>query len=154
MIMTPIPLPEFADKLSKLMPEIARGTLRREAVELSSGHITLPQFFILNMLGKEDALRMTDIARALGVTTAAATGIVDRLVKSSYAVRVYDTRDRRIIKIRLSPEGRELVQRINKQKKHNIIEIFGKIPSQDRDDFLKILLRVHQIVTRENNLAE
>jgi DNA-binding MarR family transcriptional regulator len=152
--MTPIPLPEFADKLSKLMPEIARGTLRREAVELSSGHITLPQFFILNMLGKEDALRMTDIARALGVTTAAATGIVDRLVKSSYAVRVYDTRDRRIIKIRLSPEGRELVQRINKQKKHNIIEIFGKIPSQDRDDFLKILLRVHQIVTRENNLAE
>jgi len=152
--MTPIPLPEFADKLSKLMPEIARGTLRREAVELSSGHITLPQFFILNMLEREDALRMTDIARILGVTTAAATGIVDRLVKSSYAVRVYDTRDRRIIKIRLSPKGRELVLRINKQKKHNIIEIFGRIPSEDRDSFLKILMRVHEIVTQKKDSAK
>ena len=152
--MTPIPLPEFADKLSKLMPEIARGTLRREAVELSSGHITLPQFFILNMLEREDALRMTDIAHTLGVTTAAATGIVDRLVKSSYAVRVYDTRDRRIIKIRLSPKGRELVFRINKQKKHNIIEIFGKIPSEDRDSFLKILMRVHEIVTQKKDSAK
>lgn len=152
--MTPIPLPEFADKLSRLMPEIARGTLRREAVELSSGHITLPQFFILNMLEKEDALRMTDIARILGVTTAAATGIVDRLVKSSYAVRVYDTRDRRIIKIRLSPQGRELVQRINKRKKHNIIEIFGRIPSEDRDSFLKILMRVHEIVTQKKDSAQ
>ena len=152
--MTPIPLPEFADKLSQLMPEIARGTLRREAVELTSGHITLPQFFILNMLEKEDALRMTDIARTLGVTTAAATGIVDRLVKSSYAVRVYDTRDRRIIKIRLSPQGRELVLRINKQKKHNIIEIFGRIPSEDRDSFLKILMRVHEIVTQKKDSAK
>jgi DNA-binding MarR family transcriptional regulator len=147
--MTPIPVAEFADKLSKLMPEIARGTLRREACELSSGNITLPQFFILNMLEKEEEARMTDIARFLGVTTAAATGIVDRLVKSSYAQRVYDAADRRIIKIRLSPKGRDLVQRVNKHKKQNIIEIFGKIPSEDRDSFLKILMKVHEIVTQE-----
>ncbi len=148
--MTPVPLTEFAEQLSRLMPEIARGTLRREAFELSSGHITLPQFFILNMLDRQEELRMTDIARSLGVTTAAATGIVDRLVKSSYVQRVYDSDDRRIIKIRLSPKGRELVQRVNKSKRQNIIEVFGKIPSEDRDSFLKILMKVHEIVTRKN----
>ena len=151
--MVPISLPEFADKLSKLLPEIARGTIRREAVELSTGHVTLPQFLILNSLEKEDEARMTDIARAMGVTTAAATGIVDRLVKSAYTQRVYDAQDRRIIKIRLSLKGRELVQRINKQKRQNIIEVFGKIPSQDRENFLKILMRIHEIVAQKKDLA-
>jgi DNA-binding MarR family transcriptional regulator len=147
--MVPISLPEFADKLSKLLPEIARGTLRREAVELSCGHITMPQFLILNSLEKDGETRMTDIARTMGVTTAAATGIVDRLVKGSYVQRVYDSNDRRIIKIKLSSKGRELVQRICKQKMQGIIEVFGKIPSVDRENFLKILMRVHEIVLHE-----
>ena len=148
--MAPVPLPQFAEQISRLMPEIARSTLRREAMQLSCGHITLPQFFILNMLESQEQAKMTDIARALGVTTAAATGIVDRLVRSAYAQRVYDDSDRRIINIRISPKGRDLVQRINRHKKQNIIEVFGKIPSGDREVFLKILMRVHEIVTQRN----
>jgi len=145
---------EFAEKLSKLMPEIARGTIKREAVELASGNITLPQFLILNILEKEGESRMTDIANFLGVTTAAATGIVDRLVKPGYVQRVPGVKDRRIIRIKLNPKGRELAQRLNKQKKQNIIEIFGKISSVDRERFLEILLRVHEIVTSEKEAVK
>ncbi len=141
-----VSLNEFADKFVKLIPQIARKTIRREAGELASGHITLPQFLILNILEEDDESRMTDIARTLGVSTAAATGIVERMVKSGYAQRRYDASDRRIIKIKLNPKGRELVQRINKQKKQNIIEIFGKLSAQDRDNFLNILLRIQEIV--------
>ncbi len=147
--MTPITLAEFSEKLSKLMPDIARCTIRREAGELSNGNITMPQFLILNIIFEESELRMTDIAHVLGVTTPASTGIVGRLVKSGYAQRVYDANDRRIIKIRLTPKGKELVQRINKQKKQSIIEVFGKIPSEDRESFLKILNRIHEIVMQD-----
>ncbi len=146
--MSPVSLNDFADKFVKLVPQIARKTIRREAGELASGHITLPQFLILNILEEDDELRMTDIARTLGVSTAAATGIVERMVKSGYAQRKYDAADRRIIKIKLNPKGRELVQRINKQKKQNIVEIFGKLSSADRENFLKILIRIQEVVTQ------
>ncbi len=145
---------EFAEKLSKLLPEIARGTIKREAVELASGNITLPQFLILNILEEEGESRMTDIARLLGVTTAAATGIVDRLVRPGYVQRVPGVKDRRIIRIKLNSKGRELAQKLNKQKKENIIEIFGKISSGDREKFLEILLRIHEIVTREKEAVK
>lgn len=145
--MPSVSLSDFADKFVKLVPQIARKTIRREAGELASGHITLPQFLILNILEEDDELRMTDIARTLGVSTAAATGIVERMVKSGYARRRYEPSDRRIIKIKLNPKGRELVQRINKRKKQNIVEIFGKLSSQDRENFLKILMRIQEIVS-------
>jgi len=147
--MPPVTLNEFADKFVKLVPQIARKTIRREARELAVGHITLPQFLILNILEEENESRMTDIAGILGVSTAAATGIVDKLVKAGYSQRVYDANDRRIIKIKLNLKGRELVQRFNKKKKENIIKIFGRLSAQDRENFLKILTRVYEIVAQE-----
>ncbi|MCK9595468.1 MAG: MarR family transcriptional regulator [Candidatus Omnitrophica bacterium] len=152
--MAHMPLSEFADKLCRLMPGITRGMIRREANELASGHITLPQFFILNMLQCRNESRMTDIARALGVTTAAATGIVGRLVKSGYTQRVYDEKDRRVIKIRLQPKGGDLANKLNKQKKQNVIDIFGKVSEEERANFLKTITRIGEILMHEQEAGK
>lgn len=148
--MSSISLAEFADKLNELMPEMARSIIRRQSDELLKGKITLPQFFILNVLKKEDEQRMTDIARLLNVTTAAATGIVDRMVRSGYVTRVYDPQDRRIIRIRLSAKGAEVVQRIISHRRQMIMDTFGKISQQEREEYLRILMRVKDVLTEEN----
>ncbi|MCU0651036.1 MAG: MarR family transcriptional regulator, partial [Candidatus Omnitrophica bacterium] len=99
------PLTEYAQSLIEIMPEVIRGLWKREINELTSGTITPPQIFILIYLNKAAQLRMTDVARYLSVTTAAATGLVDRLVKAGYVQRVYDPSDRRIIKVKLTSKG-------------------------------------------------
>ena len=139
---------EFADKMNEVMPGIIQGFARRQADELYKGKITLPQFLILDFLSQQGESRMTDMAHFMHVTTAAMTGIVDRLVGYGYVVRVYEPEDRRIVKIKLTPGGNELVRKINEQRRSMVIKIFGSISETDRQDYLRILMQIKEILTK------
>jgi len=148
-----LPLGEFADKLNRIMPVIMIEFLRRNADELSKGKITPPQLLTLSFLNEKGESRMTDLARFMKVTTAAMTGVVDRLVRDAYALRVFDPKDRRIIKVRLTPKGAELIKRINRQKRNMIVNIFGKISDSERQDYLRILTRIQDVLTKEKEVS-
>lgn len=139
----------FADRLNQLMPELLRGFLRRETDEIVRCNVTLPQFIILNFLADRGQVKMSEVAHFLQVSTAAATGNIDRLVKAGYVLRVFEPQDRRIIKVGLTPRGARTVQRINQQKKRLIVDVFGQISEQERDTYLRILMRVREIMQRE-----
>jgi DNA-binding MarR family transcriptional regulator len=144
-----ISLYEFADELNKIMPTIIKEFARRHANELYKGKITLPQFFILNYLHENGESKMTDLAHFVKVTSAAMTGVIDRLVKYKYVLRVSDPKDRRIIKIKLTVKGEEFIKKINQQRRSMVINIFGKISVAERDEYLKILTRIRDILTKE-----
>jgi DNA-binding MarR family transcriptional regulator len=145
-----ISLAGFADVINEIMPEIARGFVSRQSDELFRGKITVPQFFLLSYLQKQGELRMTDIARFLSVTTAASTGVVERLVKAGYALRVFDPRDRRIIRIKLSVKGSAVVEKIMRQRRQMIMDIFGEISENERQQYLAILTRIQQVMRKQN----
>ena len=77
------------------------------------------------------------------------TGVIDRLVKSGHVLRIPDPKDRRIIRIDLTSKGRDLVNKIYQQRRQMIIRIFGKISAAERQDYLKILMHVHDILIKE-----
>ena len=145
---------EFADKMNEIMPGIIQGFARRQADELYKGKITLPQFLILDLLSQQGESRMTDMAHFMHVSTAAMTGIVDRLVGYGYVVRVYEPEDRRIVKIKLTPGGNELVRKINEQRRSMVIKIFGSISETDRHDYLRILMQIKEILTKGSSTRE
>jgi len=149
--MTKLTLSQFADKLTKILPVMLREFARRQADGLSKGKITLPQFVILNFLYDKDEAKMSDLAHFMGVTTAAMTGLVSRLVKSAYVQRLFDSNDRRIIKVKLTSKGAKLVKEVHLQRRKMIIDIFGKISEIEREDYLRILGRIHQILTKEDS---
>jgi len=142
---------EFADKMNEIMPGIIQGFARRQADELYKGKITLPQFLILDFLSRQGESRMTDMAHFMHVTTAAMTGIVDRLVGYGYVVRVYDPEDRRIIKIKLTDQGNALLKKINRHRRQMVINIFGRLSQGNRRDYLRILLEIKEIFTKEDS---
>lgn len=152
--MPQLSLTEFADKIHEIMPVIIREFARSQVDELYRGKITLPQFLILDFLDKKGESKMTDLAHFMGVSTAAMTGIVERLVKSGYAVRIFDPQDRRIIKIKPTSQGSKLVKKINRKRRDMIIKIFGEISESERQDYLEILIHIYDILTKkqEENL--
>lgn len=147
--MVELSLLEFADKMNALMPGIIKEFARRQANELYEGKITLPQFLLLNFLSRQGEAKMTTLAHFMRVTTAAMTGIVDRLLRDGYVLRGYDEKDRRIIRVRPTAKGEGLVKRINQQRRKMIINIFGMISQKERQDYLKILMRIQDILTQE-----
>lgn len=148
------PLLEFARKINEVMPVIAQGFARRQANELYKGKITLAQLLILDFLIRQGESRMTDIARFMQVTTAAMTGIIDRLVRDGYVIRVYHPEDRRIIKVKLTTKGRVLVEKINGQRQKMVINIFGHICSADRAEYLRILTQIKEVLLKQGPLKK
>ncbi|HOU36091.1 MAG TPA: MarR family transcriptional regulator [Candidatus Omnitrophota bacterium] len=146
-------LTDYARNLIEVMPEVIRGLWKREINELTRGTLTPPQIFTLIYLNKMTELRMTDVACYLSVTTAAATGIVDRLVKADYVSRMYDPADRRIIRVRLTDKGMELVKKLLVHKVARIKEVFSKLSAKDREDYLRVLTRLKDILAQESSAA-
>jgi len=145
--MSHMPISDFADKMTKIMPVLIKEFSRRNVGELYKDKVTMPQFFILNFLNQEDESTMTDMAKFMDVTTAAMTGIVDRLVKYGYVLRLSDPDDRRVIKIKATAKGEDLVKKINKQRRQMIMEIFSTISQREREDYLRILTRIYSMLT-------
>lgn len=147
--MSQISLTEFADKISEVFPVVIKEFLKRQTNELCRGKITMPQFIILNSLERQGENRMTDLANFMSVTTAAMTGLIDRLVRDGYVERAEDPDDRRIIKVKATQKGAVLVKKINLQKRQMIIDIFGRLTQQDREEYLRIIMQVRDVLTNQ-----
>ena len=133
-------LMEFADKVL----EISRDFLKYYSEEAYKVKLTLSQIAILDVLSRDKESTMSDMARAMNVTTAAMTGMIDRLVRDGYVARANDTDDRRVIKIKLTARGNAAVKSSLENKKHMISRVFGVLPQKERDEYLKILMRIRQ----------
>jgi len=147
--MTPLSIAEFSDRISQIMPLIMREFARRQLKGLYKDKVTLPQFLILEFLHKEGQTKMSFLASFMNVTTAAMTGIADRLVRDGYVKRVYDPNDRRTVGIELTSRGSELVKKIHEERRKMIMRIFGKVSVADRRDYLRILMQIKEILTKE-----
>ena len=71
--------------------------------------LTLPQFFVLTALWREDGLNFRDLRQRVSVDGATLTGIVDRMEKSELVERRQDPTDRRATRIYLTMKGRLLL---------------------------------------------
>lgn len=146
----PISIEAFADRLNEIMPVMFKEFTKKLTKELHKTDITLPQFFVLEFLGREGESKMTELAHFMNVTTAAMTGIVGRLVRDSYIERIYDQNDRRIIKVKLTNEGSSIVRKICERKQQMIVKVFGKISEVDREQYLRILNQIKKIMLEEH----
>ena len=135
-------LSEFSDQVVEIMPVISREFYKKQTSEFYKMKITMPQFVVLEILHREGQSRMTDLARLINVSTAAMTGIVDRLVRDGYVARASDPDDRRIIKVGLTAKGSRAVKNIIDQRKQVFSSIFGVLSQEDREEYLKILISV------------
>jgi DNA-binding MarR family transcriptional regulator len=143
-----ITITEFADKINDVVPVMMKEFSKRNVPELYKGKITHPQFIILGFLHNNGDSKMCGIARFMSVTTAAMTGMVDRLEKYGYVKRESEPGDRRIINVSLTHKGLELVKKINEERRHMIIDVFGKVSGQDRSDYLRVLMKIKNILTK------
>ena len=79
---------------------------------------------------------MTDIARKMGHSTAAATGLVDRLEKLGYMERTHAIDDRRKVLVRVTSKGLDLVSRLRDELQSQIADAMSETSSQDAASFM------------------
>ena len=123
--------PADVDRLADFVLFTQRNCILNLSPELNKGKISFPQFFLLTYLSSEEYLTMSDIAKKMGHSTAAATGLVDRLEKIGYVERVHAAEDRRKIMVRILPQGMQLVADMRKEI---VSDLAGLLAGMDEEE--------------------
>lgn len=101
--------------------------------DLSRGNISFAQFYLMSYLGTSRDLTMTDIARKMGHSTAAATGLVDRLEKLGYVERMHAADDRRKVLVRITVKGLDLVSKLRTALQERVAVAMQEASAYDVD---------------------
>lgn len=121
------------DRLADFVLLTQRSCILNLANELNRGNVSFPQFFLLTYLSNEDYLTMSDIAKKMGHSTAAATGLVDRLEKLFYVERVHANEDRRKIMVRITDQGKALVAQMRKHIAKDLSGIMAEMDDEETE---------------------
>lgn len=120
-----------------------RSCILRLSPILNQGRVSYPQFFLLAYLAEEECLSMSSIAKMMGHSTAAATGMVDKLQELGHLKRFTAAADRRKIMVKITDQGRELVE----QMRANIAQDLAKMMADTATD-TETLSRAGKTVSR------
>ncbi len=72
--------------------------------------LSMAQFGVLHMVYRNNGQAISSLGEDLGVTSAAASQMIERLVQQGLLERCEDPRDRRVRQVALTARGRELVE--------------------------------------------
>ena len=111
-------------------------------MELAEGQVSFAQFFLLGHIDRESGLSMSKIAETMGHTTAAATGLVDRLEKLGYVERGHTSDDRRKVLVKITKKGVELVERIRQDMIKNLTLITKQLTPHEQSMWLQIYEKI------------
>ncbi|MBT7983666.1 MAG: MarR family transcriptional regulator [Akkermansiaceae bacterium] len=118
-----------AGRLADFIMFTQRSFLLNLSKELNKGNVSYAQFFLLGYLAKEDYLTMTHISKKMGHSTAAATGLVDRLEKLGYVQRLHASDDRRKVMVQITRKGIDLVDKMREDIIENLVEVMAEMDS-------------------------
>jgi DNA-binding MarR family transcriptional regulator len=119
------------NRLADFVMMTQRSCILNLSSELNRGNISFPQFFLLTYLSSEDYLTMSAIAKKMGHSTAAATGLVDRLEKLGFVERVHAAEDRRKIMVRITSSGSEIVSTMREHIASELANIMEDLDDVD-----------------------
>jgi DNA-binding MarR family transcriptional regulator len=140
------PGPRDHGKLADFIMFSQREFLLNLSRDLSKDNISFAQFFLLSYLATSKELTMTDIARKMGHSTAAATGLVDRLEKLGYMERTHAIDDRRKVLVRITPKGVDLVSRMRDELQSRIADAMLETQTTDANSFITAYRQLDEAV--------
>lgn len=94
--------------------------------------VTLAQCLVLLEIDEERRLTMGQLATRLRLDNSTSSRTVEGLVQRGLVERLGDERDRRVVRIRLTPEGEAVCRSIHEENDGLYSRVFERIPASRR----------------------
>jgi DNA-binding MarR family transcriptional regulator len=133
-----------AARLAEIFPRMMSALSQiTHAEELIHENLTPSQIKVLNILGDaEGPMRMSEIAKELGITQASLTETAKKLVAQGYINRARKIDDDRVVHVTLTPQGEALAVEI----KRKIISYFNLVCDGLEPKDRKKLVESHEFI--------
>ena len=98
--------------------------------------ITPSQWGVLMFALQRGESTVKDVAKALGITSSAATQLIDGLVVNGYVTRGELTEDRRKVTLTLSNKTKKQVEKMKKQALQKFLKFFEVLNDKEFDQYI------------------
>ncbi len=115
--------------------------------------LTMQQLKVLLLLHFTGPHNVSTLAERLGVRLPTVTGVLDRLVEHGLIVRDHDRHDRRVVQVRLSPEGGRLIERLHSSNLAILTRLLQRLEAGDLDALERGLLALKRVQEGELDQA-
>lgn len=147
---------EYMDKennrLSEQLIELFENIMRIEQEFVENEllkKISMAEVHTIAAIGTDEFSNMSEIAKRLHITVGTLTVAINNLVKKNYAERYKSEKDRRIVKIGLTKQGKE-VYRIHEQFHSNLAAALTKnLTSQEKVGVVKAMANLEDFIEQD-----
>jgi DNA-binding MarR family transcriptional regulator len=109
---------------------------------------TLSEIKALGAFRGDKDYTMGELSKNAQVAMPSMTEMVDKLEKHGIAERYRDENDRRVVKVRLTSEGKRLRKEFMQKRLKEMKEIFGKLSEIELNDLIESLKRARRILEK------
>ena len=118
-------------------------------IELTSAQIKVLATFI-----ERDCYTMTALSQMLSVALPTMTAMIDRLIQIGLVSRARDERDRRVVMVRLTAEGKKVIDTLMVIRKQEIEKLLQVLTHEEVDLFLGSIENVAQLLAKARSNSE
>ena len=106
------------------------------------------QLETLRYVDEKENTSMREIADYLCITAPSATSLIDTLVKSRRLERIHDKADRRLVRLAVTPKGKEALVVGFKKITKRMQAVLGNLSEKERADLIMILEKLSQTYSK------
>lgn len=111
------------------------------------------QILVLHQLRERGAQKPTQLAKILGYSPGAMTGLADKLIQEGYSVREYSETDRRIILLSITNEGHKLLEEAQEQGQVMRERLYSVLNEEEINRMLDIQRKLLNHVIKLNDVT-
>jgi len=119
-----------------------------EMMKHMDSQVTSTQMFMLHYIQESGICRLTALAEKLDVKPSAVTVMIERLAKSGYVTRESDPADRRVILVRLTQAGEDVIAYAHQRREEIIAKYMESLSQEEKEQVTNIM---EKLVTAAQN---
>lgn len=130
---------EPTGELGELLMRVARTQRRRWRDALAPWDLSPHQARALGAVVERDGVRLSDLADSLHIAPRSATEVADGLQSRGLVERTADPRDRRVVVLRPTAEGRRVRAEVARARAADNEALLSRLPADDRATLARLL---------------
>jgi len=113
-----------------------------------SDELTYDQHFTMRYIMKNDLCTSTDLAKNFYVKKSAITAIINRLVEKDFVRRDRDTKDRRVVYLKLTEKGIRFYEECHKKIHDVVARLISHFTEEEIDAFMNTYEKVAKVLEK------
>jgi DNA-binding MarR family transcriptional regulator len=134
------------EEIEELLRHVSVIIRKRGREILSDFGITPPQLNALVILIEQDGITMGELCDRMYLACSTATDLIDRMERNGLIERERDQNDRRVIRLRVKPPGRQVIEEVMKARKRYLGGVLRQVPEEEHEQLIKGLRDLHSIM--------